>query len=82
MTLESGNVAMVLVEPDPHSDRLAVASRMQHLMDIKELREKYYANVDEVRRREKEYKSYLQYTVPPRKGDQGRRGRPRKGQGG
>jgi multimeric flavodoxin WrbA len=65
LTLEGGNVAMVLAETDPKTDRVTLAGRLQHFMDIKETHEKYYANIDEVRRREEKYKSYLQYTLPP-----------------
>jgi multimeric flavodoxin WrbA len=65
LTLEGGNVAMVVAEPDPKTDRVTLSGRLQHFMDIKDIHEKYYANIDEVRRREEKYKSYLRYTLPP-----------------
>lgn len=71
LKLDGGNVAMVLDEASMRTNRSTLGGRLHHFLEIKEVHERYYANIDEVRKKEEKYKSYLSYVMPPT----GKRGR-------
>lgn len=67
LKLDEGNLAMILDEGSMKTNRSTLGGRLHHFLEIKEIHERYYANLDEVKRREEKYKSYLSYSLPPSK---------------
>jgi multimeric flavodoxin WrbA len=65
LKLDGDNLVMILDEESLKSNRCTLEGRLHHFLEIKEIHERYYANLDEVKRKADKYKSYLSYTLPP-----------------
>jgi multimeric flavodoxin WrbA len=65
LKLDGENLAMVLDEASTKTNRSTLGGRLHHFLEIKEIHERYYANLAEVQKREEKYKSYLSYVMPP-----------------
>lgn len=65
LKLDGDDIAMVLDEESMKTNRSTLGGRLHHFLEIKEIHERYYANIEEVQRRQEKYKSYLSYLMPP-----------------
>ena len=67
LNLEGGSLTMILDEQSLPTNRCSLGGRLHHFGEIKEIHERYYANLEEIKKKEEQYKSYLSYTRPPAK---------------
>lgn len=65
LNLDEGNVTMVLDKASIKTNRSTLGGRLHHFLEIKDIHERFYANLDAVKKREEKYRSYLSYTLPP-----------------